>query len=89
MKWGTRGFKYVLWVYLLLSFFFSFLTDLFIYLFIFTVLHLCCCIQAFSSCSKQGLLFVAVGELLVAVASLVAKHKPLGMGASVIVVLAL
>ena len=55
--------------------FFSFLKDLFIYLFIFTVLHLCCCIQAFSSCSKQGLLFVAVGELLIAVASLVAKHS--------------
>ena len=52
---------------------FSFLKDLINYFL--TVLHLCCCIQAFSSCSKQGLLFVAVGELLIAVASLVSKHS--------------
>ena len=29
---------------------------------------------AFSSCGKQGLLFIAVRELLIAVASLVAEH---------------
>ena len=33
-------------------------------------LALHCCMQAFSSCSKQGLLFVAVHGLLIAVASL-------------------
>ena len=38
------------------------------------VLGLCCCVQAFSSCSRWGLLFVAVHGLLIAVASLVAEH---------------
>ena len=39
-----------------------------------TVLGLRCCTRAFSSCSKQGLLFLAVRGLLIAVASLVAEH---------------
>ena len=38
------------------------------------VLGLHCCTWAFSSCSEQGLLFVAVRRLLIAVASLVAEH---------------
>ena len=38
------------------------------------VLGLCCCAGAFSSCSEQGLLFVEVYGLLIAVASLVAQH---------------
>ena len=38
------------------------------------VLGLCCCAQSFSSCGKQGLLFVAVCGLLIAVASLVVEH---------------
>ena len=38
------------------------------------VLGLCCCAWAFSSCSEWGLLFVAVGGLLIMVASLVADH---------------
>ena len=46
---------------------------LFIYLFL-AVLGLRCCAWAFSSCSEQGLLFVAVRGLLIAVASLVAEH---------------
>ena len=37
-------------------------------------LGLCCWAQAFSSCGEQGLLFIAVLGLLIAVASLVAKH---------------
>ena len=37
-------------------------------------LGLHCCARAFSSCSKRGLLFVAVHGLLIAVASLVAEH---------------
>ena len=45
----------------------------FIYLFL-AALGLCCCTQAFSSCSEQGLLFVAVCRLLIAVVSLVAEH---------------
>ena len=35
-----------------------------------------CCAQAFSSYGKQGLLFIAVRGLLIAVASLVAEHGP-------------
>ena len=38
-------------------------------------LGLCCCARAFSSCSKQGLPFVVVHGLLIAVASLVAEHR--------------
>ena len=37
-------------------------------------LGLCSCAWALSSCSEQGLLFVAVRGLLIAVASLVAEH---------------
>ena len=48
--------------------------NLFIYLFL-AVLGLCCCAQAFSSCGEQGLLFVVVHGLLIAVASLVAEHR--------------
>ena len=49
---------------------------LFIYLFIFgcvgsSLLYA----QAFSSCGEQGLLFVSVCRLLIAVASLVAEHR--------------
>ena len=33
-----------------------------------------CCVWTFSSCSEQGLLFVAVRRLLFAVASLVTEH---------------
>ena len=33
------------------------------------------CSWTFSSCGKQGLIFVAVGRLLIAVASLVAEHR--------------
>ena len=44
-----------------------------IYLFL-AALGLHCCTQAFSSCGEQGLLFVVVCRLLIAVASLVAEH---------------
>ena len=47
---------------------------LFIYLFM-AALGLCCCVWAFSSFSERGLLFVAVRELLIAVASLVVEHR--------------
>ena len=46
---------------------------MFIYLFM-AALGLCCCTRAFSSCSDQGLLFVAVRGLLITVASLVVEH---------------
>ena len=45
----------------------------FIYLFL-AALGLRCCAQAFSSCGEQGLLFIAVLRLLIAVASLAAEH---------------
>ena len=50
-----------------------FLINELIYLFL-AALGLRCCMWAFSSCGKRGLLFVAVHGLLVAVVSLVAKH---------------
>ena len=46
----------------------------FIYLFL-AVLGLRCCARAFSSCGEPGLLFVAVHGLLIAVASLIVKHR--------------
>ena len=48
-----------------------YLFNLFLFL---AVLGICCCAQAFSSCSEWGLLFVAVFGLPIAVASLVAEH---------------
>ena len=53
------------------NFFFNFI---FIYLFL-AVLGLRCCTWAFSSCGEQGLLFVAVRGLLIAVASFVVEHR--------------
>ena len=53
-------------------FYFNFL-KLINYLFL-AELGLRCCTWAFSRCGKQGLLFVAVHGLLIAVASLVAEH---------------
>ena len=50
-----------------------FFINLFMYLFL-AALGLRCCAWAFSSCGERGLLFVAVRGLLIAVASLVAKH---------------
>ena len=51
---------------------FKLLVYYFIYLFL-AVLGLRCCAWAFSSCGEQGLLFVEVRGLLIAVASLVAE----------------
>ena len=53
--------------------FLFFKINLFIYLFM-AALGLCCCAQAFSSCGEQGLLFVVMHRLLIAVASLVVEH---------------
>ena len=47
--------------------------NLFIHLFL-AASGLHCCAGAFSSCGEQGLLFIAVRGLLIAVASLVAEH---------------
>ena len=54
--------------------FYLFFINLFIYLFLAALGLCCCCTRAFSSCSEQGLLFVAVHRLLIAVASPVAEH---------------
>ena len=53
---------------------FFFLINLCIYLFL-AALGLRCCVLAFSSCGKSGLLFPVVHVLLIAVAFLVAEHK--------------
>ena len=56
-------------------FLFYFFLNKFIYFFLFlAVLCLRCCAQAFSSCGEQGLLFLAVRVLRIAVASLVVGH---------------
>ena len=52
------------WVHLLFFFFKLFMT----------VLGLHCCVWAFSSCSEWGLFSNSVNRLLIAVASLIAKH---------------
>ena len=57
----------------MVSYYYYFLINLFIYLFL-AALGLHCCAQAFSSCGERGLLFVAVHGLLTAVASLVVEH---------------
>ena len=53
-----------------------FLINLFIfYLFLFlATLGLRCCARAFFSCSKRGLLFIAVRRLLIVVSCLVSEH---------------
>ena len=38
------------------------------------VLGLSCCVPVFSSCSEQGLLFIVVCKLLIAVVCLTAEH---------------
>ena len=48
-------------------------------------LGLCCCMQAFSSCSEWGLLFVAVHGLLIVVAFLCCGAQALGVWALVVV----
>ena len=54
----------------------------FIYLFL-AALGLCCCVRALSSCGEQGLLFVEVCRLLIAVASCCGA-RALGVRASVV-----
>ena len=44
------------------------------FFFFLAALGLHCCAWAFSSCSEQGLCFIAVRGLLIAVASLVEEH---------------
>ena len=63
------------------SFFFFFN---FIYLFL-AALGFYYCAWAFSSCGEQGLLFVVVRGLLIAVASLCCRARALGTWASVVV----
>ena len=50
-----------------------FFLNLFMYLSL-AAFGLRCCTRAFSSCGEQGLLFVAVRGLLIAVASLLVEH---------------
>ena len=72
----------------------SFLINLFIYLFL-AALSLHCCTRAFSSCGKQGLLFIAVRGLLIVASllwstgsrhlgSVVVAHRPQSAGSVVV-----
>ena len=66
--------------FLTIVYFLFFLENIiFIYLFLAT-LGLRCCVQVFSSCGEQGLLFFVVRGLLIMVASLVAEHGLLVSG---------
>ena len=58
---------------------------LIIYLLIFGWAGSLLCHTAFSSCSKQGLLFLAVHGVLTGAASLVVEHRPLSAGAPLVV----
>ena len=48
---------------------------LFFFFFLIYFLPRCVCAQVFSSCGKQGLLFVKVHGLLIVIASLVVEHR--------------
>ena len=63
---GGRGGTENLHRFFLFSFF-----NVFLFL---VALGLCCCPRAFSSCREQGLLFISVDELLIAVASRLVEH---------------
>ena len=45
-----------------------------LFILLLAALGLLCCVRAFSGCGEQGLLFVALSGLLIAVASLVVDH---------------
>ena len=59
------------YIYFLLLFF---KINLFIYILFLAALGLRCCTRALSSCGEQGLLFIVVHGILIAVASLVAEN---------------
>ena len=67
-----------------LPFFLMIFLNLFIYYLFLAALGLRCCAWTFSSCGEQGLLFVAVCELLIVVASR-CRARALGAQASVVV----
>ena len=56
----------------------------YLYSFFLAPLGLCCCAQAFTSCSERGLFFIAVHGLLIVVASLCCGAWALGAWASVV-----
>ena len=70
----TKTYEYFMWNIPILFYFIYYYFLNFIYLFL-AVLGLRFCARAFSSCSKQGPLFIAVRGPLTIVASLVAEHR--------------
>ena len=44
-------------------------------MYLLVVLGLQCCMQTFSNCGEQGLLFIVLNGLCIAVASLVSEHR--------------
>ena len=68
-RWSWRRFFYYYYLFIYLFIYFWLLI---IYLLL-VALGLHCCLGAFSSCGKRGLLFIEVHRLLIAVASLVVE----------------
>ena len=69
------GYLYVFFGKCLFRFSAHFLIGLFLFIYLFmATLGLRCCVRAFSLCSEQGLLFIVVHRLLIALASLVVEH---------------
>ena len=69
----SKVIQFYIYIYIWIYGFFFYKFIYFLNLFL-AVFRLCCCTWAFSGCGKRGPLFVSVGELLTAVASLVAEH---------------
>ena len=67
---GCLLFLCLIFTFYHILFFFNFNFYLFL-----AALGLRCCVQAFSSCGEQGLLFVAVRGPLTIAASLVTEHR--------------
>ena len=69
---------YIIYIYLLcLKLFITRLAAVYTYFYthFLVALGLCCCMWAFSSCSEQGLFFIAIRGLLIAVVSLDVEHR--------------
>ena len=72
-NWTTREVPKLFQILNIVNLLNTYLFIYLIYLFM-AALGLHCCARAFSSCSEQGLFFVAVRVLPIAVASLVVEH---------------
>lgn len=69
--------------YLIIPIVFPFFKKVMFFFLFLAALSLCCCMQAFSSCTEPGLLFIEVVGFLTAMASLVLEHGLSSSGARV------